>query len=275
MWIANVNPNFNTWVDGWLATQVLDLYGITVVRHSISNATVAVNQIRAEIKANNTANGEIDLVWISGVPFVDAKAENLLYGPFATKLPNAVNFDFTSSPIAYDSGHPTAGYEMPFNQAQFVLVYNKIYFPSGPPQSLGDLIDWIVAHPGKFTYPNPYVNPIVGSAFVRHFLYYFPTTDTFADLLGPFNEAAYLKHAPAAFAALRKIAPYLYTKSGSSAPYYPPTEAALDSIYASGGVWMTLAYAPAHAGLLVAQKYFPNRFVIVFQFFRPFLQAFH
>ena len=258
IWIANVNPSFNTWVDGWLATQLIDLYGITIVRHSIVNTSIAVNQIRTEIQEKNTANGLVDLVWINGVNFETANSENFLYGPFATKLPNAVNFDFTSTPIAYDFGRPTAGYEMPLNQAQFVVVYNKIYFPSGPPRSLEDLINWIIAHPGKFTYPNPFEEPVVGSAFVRHFLYYFPTTDTFADLLGPFNEAAYLKHAPAAFAALRKIAPYLYTKSGQ--PYYPPSSAALDSMYASGEIWMTLSYTPAHAGLLVSQKYFPNRY---------------
>ena len=31
------------------------------------------------------------------------------YGPWAFKVPNAANFDFTSPSIAYDGGIPTAG----------------------------------------------------------------------------------------------------------------------------------------------------------------------
>ena len=44
--------------------------------------------------------------------------------------------------IAYDFGEPTQGYEMPFNKAQFVLVYNETMFPDTNklPQSMSELV---------------------------------------------------------------------------------------------------------------------------------------
>lgn len=252
----NGNTNFNSWVDSWLAPQMLSLYYITVVRKPITNTSIAVSQISAELAANNTANGAVDLVWINGQSFAKAMSKKLLYGPFSTKLPSAANFDFKSTPIAYDFGRLTAGYEMPLNQAQFVLIYNMKLLPS-PPQTLSDLVTWIKANPGKFTYPNPSVDAVTGLAFIKHFLYYYPQTDTFKDMLGDFSSTAYLRHAPSAFKVLKEIAPFLYQKNGQ--PYYPSGATELDSMFAAGTVWMSMSYAPAHAGQLVATGVFPNR----------------
>ena len=246
---------------------MLSLFAITVVRKSITATSVAINQISTELAANNTAAGSVDLVWLNGESFANGMTKKLLYGPFATKLPNAANFDFKSTPIAYDFGRLTSGFEMPLNQAQFVLIYNMNYFPSGPPQSLPDLVTWIKANPGKFAYPDPSKDVVTGLAFIKHFLYYYPATETFEDMLGDFNSAAYKKHAPSAFQVLREIVPFLYQRNGQ--PYYPSNNTELDGLYVKGTVYMTMSYAPAYAGQMVAKGIFPNRCRLNFLPFIP------
>ena len=93
-----------------------------------------------------------------------------MYGPWANKVPSAANFDWTADDIAYDFGEPTQGYEMPFNKAQLVLVYNTtLIAPSQLPQSMTELVTALAdtTHPlyGKFTYPKP--TDFTGSAFLR------------------------------------------------------------------------------------------------------------
>jgi putative spermidine/putrescine transport system substrate-binding protein len=109
----------------------------------------------AEKKANNLTNGMVDMVWINGENFNNAKSQNLLYGPFATKIPSSANFDFESVSLKYDFGRTTNGFEMPYNEAEVVFIYNKQYFPSGPPQNIDELVTWVKANPGRFTYPTP------------------------------------------------------------------------------------------------------------------------
>ncbi len=55
--------------------------------------------------------------------------------------------------------------ESPWGSAQVVMMYDSQKTPL-PPQSIPDLITWIKANPGRFTYPAP--PDFTGSAFVRH-----------------------------------------------------------------------------------------------------------
>lgn len=66
------------------------------------------------------------MIWINGVNFKNLSQAGLLYGPFASSLPNGALFDFSSSAIAYDFGTPTKGYEMPYNGAELVMIYSCV-----------------------------------------------------------------------------------------------------------------------------------------------------
>ena len=102
-------------------------------------------------------SGATDLVWINGANFRAMREQDTLFGPFATALPSAGYFDFDSDAIKYDFGYPTDGYEMPYNSAQVVFIYNKAHIaePTTPPMTIPELIDWIKANPGKFKYSQP------------------------------------------------------------------------------------------------------------------------
>jgi len=99
-------------VEGWLATQVKDLYDITLKVVKNTGAAAAVAQIAKERAAGITTEGTVDLIWINGENFYNGYTAGNLYGPWATKVPNAINFDFDSAAIAYDFGHSTNGYEV-------------------------------------------------------------------------------------------------------------------------------------------------------------------
>ena len=103
----------NNWIDNWLTPQVADAFNIKIKRIPLKDTAIAVAKIAQERKMGYSLNnGSVDLVWINGENFYNAKTAGNLYGPWATKTPNSDNFAFTSPAIAYDFGHSTNGYEV-------------------------------------------------------------------------------------------------------------------------------------------------------------------
>jgi len=266
-WMWSGDDNINSWVDNTFASSVLNKYNIIVKRHAINDTSDAIDQMINEQKSGVTNQGHVDLVWINGENFNTAMINNVLFGPFATKLPTSSNFDFHSDSLKYDFGRVTKGYEMPYNMAQVVFIYNSKYFKSGLPQTIDDLVTWIKGDGnGKFTYPRPSTdctNPtsadctydFTGSVFIRHFLYYFPTSN-YQDMLGDFNQQAYNNHAKAAFKKLREIESYLYKESGKV--IYPENIDKSDDLFASEKIYFTLSYDPSHAGKMVQKGEWPS-----------------
>jgi len=270
-WMWSGDDHINSWIDNIFAPSVLEKYDIKVLRHAINDTADAVDQMINDQKiVNNNNGGLVDLVWINGENFDKAMLNNVLYGPFATKLPTAVNFDFQSDEIKYDFGRLTSGYEMPYNMAQVVFIYNTKYFPNGPPTTIDELVTWIKGDgSGRFIYPQPEcyaTNPssddcsydFTGSVFIRHFLYYYPSTSNYHDMLGDFNQQAYNNHAKEAFKQLRDIEPHLYRDSSSEKIIYPSSIDVTDDLFASESIYFTLSYDPSHAGLMVRNKIWPN-----------------
>lgn len=206
---------YNSWIDNWLIPRMADLYDITVVRHPLADTVDAVNRVINEYNMGmSTSNGSVDMIWINGENFATLKNLGYAYGPWANKVPNAVNFNFSSSQIAYDFGLRTQGFEMPYNEAQFIFIYNNNTVRSSSINTISNLISWIKATPGKFTYAAPCSDATcsnydyTGSAFIRHVFYY--TASPYTQFLGDFNEGLYEGVAPSFFSLLRGLEPYLY-----------------------------------------------------------------
>ncbi|WP_233532299.1 ABC transporter substrate-binding protein [Paenibacillus alkalitolerans] len=127
-----------------------------------------INKLLAEKQASSK-KGSIDIIWINGENFKTSKENALLWGSFASKLPNAQKYVNLDSPdIASDFGLPTEGLEAPWGKAQFVYVYDSDKVKN-PPKSMNELKEWVRNNPGKFTYPAP--PDFTGSAFVRQAMY--------------------------------------------------------------------------------------------------------
>jgi ABC-type uncharacterized transport system YnjBCD substrate-binding protein len=59
--------------------------------------------------------------------------------------------------------------------------------PADPPRTIPDLVEWIKANPGQFTYAAP--PDFTGSAFVRHVCYH--AAGGYERLLGEFDQAVF------------------------------------------------------------------------------------
>ena len=221
------NSSPRRWIDEQLTPTLQSLYAINVNRISAvysgcDTASLAVVcDVANEIDAGlTTSGGAVDLIWINGANFAAMKAAGTLYGAWATLVPNAINFDFTDPAIAFDKGTSIEGLEMPFNQAQSVFLYDEILV-SNPPLNIPDLMTWIENNPGRFIYSDPTLD-YTGAAFIRHVFYYYggDNVGSWEDLLGEFDQDLFDARAPAVWAALNAIEPFLF-QNNSGNGWYP------------------------------------------------------
>jgi putative spermidine/putrescine transport system substrate-binding protein len=204
--------------------------------------------VLGEKEAGRDEDGSVDLIWINGENFKTAKQADLLACDWAGSLPNRQYIDETAA-INNDFGTPVDGCESPYGHAQFAFVYDSAKVDQ-PPSSMAELLEWIEANPGMFTYPAP--PDFTGSVFVRHVLYH--ANGGYESLLGPFDQAKFDEAAAKTWEILNRIEPSLW-RSGET---YPQTKEELDNLFSNGEVAMTMTYGPGEVGGLVSRGIFPE-----------------
>jgi len=195
--------------------------------------------------------GTIDIVWINGENFRNAKENDLLWGPFLSHLPSAQNYlDLEGTKWQYDFGTPVEELEAPWGKVQFVFLYDAQHF-SKPPATWEELKAWIKENPGRFTYPNP--SDFTGNAFLRHLLY--ESVGGVDVLLEKGYDPTFVEEeSKAMWEDLREIRPYLW-RHGET---YPESLTQLDQLYSQGEVWLTMGYNEARAESLIQNGTFPE-----------------
>jgi putative spermidine/putrescine transport system substrate-binding protein len=241
--------NINQWVTGYVATELKNRYNITLNMVPISDAAEIVNKVLAEKEAGRTSDGSVDLIWINGENFRTMRQAELLYGPFADTLPNTVFVNWDDPSVNSDFGYPVDYYESPYGKAQFVMIYDSAKLPE-PPTSIEELIAWIKANPGKFTYPAP--PDFTGTAFMMQMCYH--AAGGYEQFLQPFDETLFNDTWGACWDLLNDIEPYLWREGQT----YPETHAQHDDLFANGEVWLNMAYNPAEASSKVETGRFPE-----------------
>ena len=240
------SPRINTWIDGIVAKELEKQYRIKLNRIAMDPEDF-INQLLADKQANNE-KGSIDLLWINGENFKNAKEAELLWGPYVDQLPNFNDFVVQSS-VATDFGYPTEGYEAPYGKAWFVFEYDTVRVPI-PPANFDELHRWILEHPGRFTYPQP--PDFVGSAFLRLALYHLGGgPDKYQ---GDFNESLAESGVQSLMAWLEEIEPYLW-KEGQT---YPESEAEMETLFLQGSIDFSMNYNAAHASGQIAVGEYPG-----------------
>lgn len=239
----------NSWVIEQVGQAVNEQYGITLNLVPVADSPEYVNKVLGEKEAGRDEDGSVDLVWVNGENFRTMRQGDLLYGDWAQFLPNMIYVNQDDPSVANDFGLPVDGYESPYGKAQFVMIYDSAKVPE-PPKTIDELLTWIKANPGKFTYPAP--PDFTGSAFVRHICY--AAADGYENLLGEFDQATFDEYIPACYEILNDIESSLWRQGQT----YPEDHNRHQDLFANGEVYFDMAYNPAEAASLVANGRYPE-----------------
>ena len=243
------SDSINQFVQGYVADRLKSEYEIDLEMVPVTDASVYVSKVIGEKQARRDTGGSVDLVWINGENFRSMREAGLLFGPYSDLLPNMRYVDATEPTVANDFGYPVQGFESPYGSAQMVMIYDSQRV-ADPPTSVRDLVDWIQAHPGRFTYPAP--PDFTGSAFVRHVFY--SVAGGFQDLLGPFDNDLYTDVAERTWALLNELEPFLWRQGAT----YPETATRQQQLFANLEVDFDMSYNPGSAANLVSQGRYPE-----------------
>ena len=242
-------PAANAYVNGYVAEELRARYGITLRQAPVQDIAEVVGKLVIEKQAGKQSGGSVDLMWINGENFRTCKRNGLLFGPFARRLPNQELVDWDRPSVANDFGEPVEGLESPWGSAQVVMIYDTARL-SEPPRTVGDLLRWIKAHPGRFAYPAP--PDFTGSVFVRHIFYHL--SGDVARWQGAFDQGAFERAAADTYRVLRGLAPYLWRQGQT----YPESPVRLNTLFADGEVDLSFSYHPAEASRSIKEGLFPD-----------------
>lgn len=238
----------NQYVSDFVGGILKDEYDITLNRVGVTETASVVNIVLGEVESGVMDTGSVDMIWINGENFRTMKQGNLAFCGYTDTLPNNVLVDWDNPAIANDFGVPVDGCEVPWSKAQFAFAYDSAVYEN-PPKSIPDLIDWIKAHPGEFTYPA--LPDFTGSVFVRHVFYY--AAGGSENLLGEFDQAKYDVAAAKTWEILNDLEPYLWREGQT----YPATITALQQLFANREVSLYFSYDASSFGQAVEDGTFP------------------
>jgi len=242
MWRGD--PSINAYVDGWVAPRLRERFGIQLDAVEGQGAEI-VNALVTEREAGRS-RGVASLLWINGETFAQLRAEHLLAGPWAGRLPNGSCVDSASSYVARDFEQDPAGYESPWGTVQFALIFDTARTPH-PPRSVEELSRWIRAHPGRFTHDQGFT----GITFLKGVMY--AVGGGVQRFQGGFSEARYLEGRDSLFDWLRALTPDFW-RAGRT---YPPDVAAMHRMFANGEIDFTMSHNHNEVATKVAQGVLP------------------
>ncbi|MBN9656160.1 ABC transporter substrate-binding protein [Halobacillus sp. GSS1] len=242
------DEGINAYIDDYVTPQVEDEYGISLKRVPLDTPEI-LQKLQTEKQANKQ-EGSVDVIWINGENFKNAKENELLMGSFTEILPNFNDYYNTEDPaFQRDFGTEVEGMEAPWGKVQFVFHYDSEKIEN-PPATFRELQTWVAENPGKFTYPT--AEEFTGNAFLRHVLY--AQAEQPADIYEqPLEENNITATAERTWSYLNEMENHLW-RSGD---HYPNSLTELDRLYSQGEVWMTMGYNESRAESLIEEGVFP------------------
>ncbi|WP_396667717.1 ABC transporter substrate-binding protein [Microbacterium sp. R86528] len=247
LWMWGGDEQGNNYVDTVLAPAAA-AEGVTLRRVPIADTADALNRVLTELQAGRSDDGSVDLIWVNGDNFLTGSQAGAWLCEWTPLLPNMAKVSASDPLLTEDFGAPVNGCEAPWNKAQFTFAYDSDAVDD-PPSTMAELLEWIDANPGRFTYPAP--PDFTGSAFLRQVLY--STAGGHDEVASEYSDETFNTLSPALYAALEEIAPSLW-RGGDT---YPADSEQLNSLYADGEVDFTMTYGPATLTKLVADGTYP------------------
>jgi putative spermidine/putrescine transport system substrate-binding protein len=234
--------NINQYVSEYIGGILKEQYDITLNRVGLTDTVEAVNIVLGEKESGVLDTGSVDMIWINGENFRTMRQGELAWCGYTETLPNNALINWDNPAIANDFGVSVDGCEVPWSRAQFAFAYDSATLEN-PPRSIPELIEWIKANPGQFTYPAP--PDFTGAVFVRHVFYY--AAGGVDNLLGDFDQAKFDEAAAKTWAILNEIEPFLWREGAT----YPTSITQQNELFANGEVALNFNYEPAQFGIAV------------------------
>ena len=243
----------NNWIDNILAPYAKENYKINVNRIPM-NIDEILNKLLSD-KENKIENGNVDLIWINGENFANAKENDLLYGPFTDKLPNFKKYiNPNDDEIKYDFATLVEGYESPYGKAQFVLIADKNVFHK-PPLNADELLAYCKNNPGKFTYEA--LPGFTGSAFVRNIIYEKVGYEKLAYLPKEITKEEVKIIIKPAIDYLIELNKYLWQEGKT----FPATIEILDGMFIDGVLDFSMSYNPYYVATQIENGQYPDSII--------------
>ncbi len=242
------SEELNLWVDAVVAP-AMAAQGVRVESVRVPATRDAVEVVLAEAAAGRgLGRGSVDLIWINGDNFRTLAQADLLFGPFADRVPNARWFVFDpADPAAavnlIDLGTPTLLRSIPWFAGQYVCYVDTARLPlERAPRDHTELEALARERPGRFTYVRP--PDYIGTAFVQQVVLAHqpdaPRLDAFLDDVAVLTPSEVARLLEPGFAYLRRLEPFLLGGGGADgvrgAPVYPPSAAAWERLVATGEI---------------------------------------
>lgn len=242
MWQGD--PLINRYMADWVVPELKRQFGIDL-RIAPGQGNEIVKDLLSEKESGKTESS-MDLCWINGETFFQLRQIQALYGPFATKLPNAQFIDFGNPFIGIDFQQPVDGYECPWGNVQMALICDSVRTPA-PPLNLEALETYVKAHPGKFTIPYEFT----GMTLLKSWM--IALAGGGKVLNGPFDHEKYNRYSAQLWDYINRNKPYFWRKGAT----FPESLAAMHQMFANGELDFTMSNNDNEVDNKILQKIFP------------------
>lgn len=233
----------------WVGRRVDERFDIDLEHVKLDDTSNAVSRVLAEKQAGNHDDGSVDLIWLNGENFAAMRDNDLLYGPFAERLPHFPLTHPEHNPeVVTDFTLPTEGYESPWGKAQITFYYDGDTLEA-PPRSIEALLDWAREHPGRFTYPR--IPDFTGSTFLKQAL--IALTEDRDALYAPVAESDFAAVTAPLWDYLDALHPHLW-RSGRQFPASGPE---MRNRLGDGELDLAFTFNPAEPAAAVADLELP------------------
>lgn len=243
MW--NGDSKINAYIRGYVKPRVKKDYNINLEVVGGQGSQI-VSMLMTEIQAS-ASKSEADLLWINGETFYQLRQIDALYGPWTDALPNSKFIDFDNPFIGMDFQQPIEGYELPWGNVQMAIIYDSANVEN-PPMTREELLSYVKANPGKFTFDNQFT----GLTFMKALLIDIAGSDE--ELKGDFDAAKYQKYSKELWAYLNELKPHLWRKG----EVFPESVAQMHQLFASGELWFTMSNNDAEVDSKIKEGLFPT-----------------
>lgn len=243
MWMGD--PLINRYMSDYVIPEVKDRYDIDL---EIINGqgTQIVSTLMSELESGSSSS-QIDMMWINGETFYQLREIEGLYGPFTDQLPNMQYVNLDNPFIALDFQQPIDGYEAPWGNVQFTLIYSPDVVQS-PPQSLDQFQRWVEENPGQFTIPTDFSGMTLLKSWMISMA---EDPDIF---YGEFNDEVYRRYS----SRLWEVINVMKSDFWRNGETFPNSVAQMHQLFANGEIAFTMSNNDSEVDNKIMQGIFPD-----------------